>query len=500
MAGEPPAGRSVTQMAWLVQAVVVLALLALFATGLRAPLGRGRLRPVVRALGVIGALVVALLANVVSYKNDRHIDATHEQAFTPAPETMEVLRTLPQDVELVYFYQANNPAGRAAKQMVEIMGRTAPRLHVRTVDPDQQPALANQFGMRMYNAALLLSQGRRIEVISTDDREVALGITRLLRDDRRALCFATGHGEYDIDNLAFHTHFEGSHNHKHDAGGMAVVNMEQHGIGRLRRALDKLGYRVQKTPLAASGTEGVPADCAALVIANPRTRFAPPDVRLLEGHLQAGGNLLLLVEPDVDPGDEFAALLRRAGVALGDGVINDPVGHYYTDEQMIAIDKYATHPALLGLALSFYPGARPVSAVPADGVRSTVLFGSSAKATLVSRSGGLVDASPAVRALAVASEGALGAQGKPFRLTVVGDADFASNSFYPYLANADVVLGLVAWLRGEPRGPALKPPVEVLPTVVMTNAQMQTVFVLCVVVLPGLCALIGVAVWWRRRR
>jgi ABC-type uncharacterized transport system involved in gliding motility auxiliary subunit len=82
----------------------------------------------------------------------------------------------------------------------------------------------------------------------------------------------------------------------------------------------------------------------------------------------------------------------------------------------------------------------------------------------------------------------------------VGDADFASNSFYPYLANADVVLGLVAWLRGEPRGPALKPPVEVLPLVSMTNAQMQSVFVVSVLLVPGVCALVGALVWWRRRR
>jgi ABC-type uncharacterized transport system involved in gliding motility auxiliary subunit len=355
-------------------------------------------------------------------------------------------------------------------------------------------------GVRMYNAALLMSQGRRVEVISTDDREIALGITRLLRDDRRALCFATGHGEYDIDNQEFHTHFEGSHNHRHDAGGMAVVNMEQHGLGRLRRALDKLGYRVQKTNLAAGGTEPVPADCAALVIANPRTRFAPPDVQRLERHLHNGGNLLLLVEPDYETGDELAALLRRAGVALGEGVVVDPIGHYYTDEQMIAIERYAPHPAMLGLALSFYPGARPLALVPADGVKGTALFATSAKATLVARGRGGVDATPAVRTLAIASEGTLGAQSKPFKLAVVGDADFASNSFYPYLANADVVLGLTAWLRGEPRGPTLKPAVEVLPTVAMTNAQMQSVFVACVVLLPGLCALIGMGVWWRRRQ
>ena len=492
----------------MINIAALLALLLLFAAGLRAPLGQGRARMFARVAGLVAALGATLLANVVVYRNDQHFDLTREEAFTPAPETLQILRALQQDVELIYFYQQQNPAGRAAKQMVEIMGKVTPRLKVRTIDPDQQPALASRLGVRMYNAALLIAGERRIEVVTTEDREMALGLLRLLRSDPRPLCFLAGHGEYDIDNFAFHTHFEGSQAHRHDAGGMAVVNMEQHGIGRLRRALDKLGYAVRKLNLATGTAGGVPADCAALVDANPRTPYAPPEVALLGRYLDGGGNLLLLLEPDYALGPELAALLARAGIRVGDGVVVDPDSHYFTDEQMVAVEKYADHPATRGLAMSFFPGARPLEPVASPGIQTRVLFASSASATVATgggksstgagRSTG-VGGIAGVRALAIASEGRLGANLPPFRLAVVGDADFASNSFYPYLANADLVLGLTAWLRGEQRGPAMKPPVEVLPTVALNNAQMQAIFIGCVLLLPGLCAALGVGVWWRRR-
>lgn len=505
----------------LITLAALAALLVLFVAGLRVPVGRGRMRTVARLLSWLAALAAVALVNAIAYRNDVHLDVTREQAFTPSDETLRIVRGLSQDVDLVYFYQAQNPAGRAAKQMVEVLGKENPRLRVRTIDPDQQPALASQMGVRIYNAALLMAGGERVEVITTDDREIGLGILRLLRRDLRPLCFLTGHGEYDIENFEFHTHFEGSQSHNHETGGIAVVNMEQHGMGRLRRALDKLGYQVRRINLATS-TE-LPKNCAAIVDPNPRTAHAPHEVALLASYLQSGGNLLFLLEPDFSLAPELAALLRRAGVAVGNGVVVDPTSHYYTDSQMVAVEKYGAHPATIGLALSFFPGARPLQAVAVQGVKTTVLAASSAESTILARSTDLAptnsstnsltnattsastgstsgsSAAPAPRALAIAAEGLLDGQGRPFKLAVVGDADFASNSFYPYLANADFVLGLAAWLRGEPRGPAMKPPVEVLPTVAMTNSQMQLIFIGCVIVLPGLCALIGVLVWWRRR-
>ena len=457
-----------------------------------------------RGFVVLGALAATLAANVAIYRHDAHVDVTRERAFTPSREAADVVRSLREPVEVVYFYQKDNAGGRAAVTMLELLERLNPRLRVETVDIDRSPARASAFGVRIYNTAIIVSGVSRIQVTTTDDREIALGMLRAIRQRQPTVCFAVGHGEYDIDNFEFHTHFEGAHNHSHDVQGMAVVQMEQHGLGRLRRAIEKLGLAARKVELGAG--RAVPDDCVALIDANPRTPHAPPEADILRRYLEAGGGYMLLVEPDFTIEARLAGVLAGAGVRVGDGVIVDPVDHYFTDEQMIAVTRYADHPVTRAQALSFYPGARPVEAVPAAGVTAVALFASSAQSYVVrDRARYREEAATAPRrvyTLAVATEGTLpgGSTDRRFRLIVVGDADFASNSFFPYLANADIMLAGVSWLLREDRLSMLKPPVEVLPLVALTNVQVRWIFILTVIVLPGMVALAGFGVWlWRRR-
>jgi hypothetical protein len=357
--------------------------------------------------------------------------------------------------------------------------------------------------VQLYNTAVIVSGTHRLQVVAADDREIALGILRAVRRGRSVVCFATGHGEYDIDNFEFHTHFEGVSGHSHSQGGAgeAMVLMEQHGLGRLRRAVEKLGLETRKIELRPG--QALPVDCKAVVDANPRTPHAPPEAEVLRAYLGAGGSYMLLVEPDFALEQNYAGVLAEAGARVGEGVIVDPDEHYFTDEQMLAVTRYARHPVTRAQALSIYPGARPVEPAPRYGIRTLALFASSASSYAVrDRARYREEAASATRRsypLAVAAEGTMTGSAKPYRLIVVGDADFASNSFFPYLANSDIVLSGISWLLREDRLPSMKPPVEVMPLVALTNAQVRWVFILSVILLPGCVALVGFAVFlWRR--
>src|SRR5215472_9764897 len=152
---------------WFVACVV--ALLVMFAAALRLRVyGAGWRRWALR-LGVIAlALGATLAANVAVYRHDAHLDFTREEAFTPSPEASDIVRGLTEPVQIVYFFQKENAAGRGLATMLELLARLNPRLAVENVDIDRNPARASSFGVQLYNTAVIVTSGHRLQVLTTD--------------------------------------------------------------------------------------------------------------------------------------------------------------------------------------------------------------------------------------------------------------------------------------------------------------------------------------------
>jgi hypothetical protein len=498
-----------------------VAMLVLFGLGIRLPLQRRLSRWVgvaYTAGSVVAAMVVTVLANVALVGHDVHFDLTRERVFTPSRQALEVVDRLHQDVALTYFYHAQDPNGKRLKELMAVLGRRNPRLHVRTIDPDSQPSLAHTYGVRLYNAAVLEAEGRRLVVHSTDENDIAIGIQRVVRERVMTLCFIEGHNEYPIDNFEFHTHLEGLHDHSHGDATSKVVQMPGHGIGRLRRALEALGFEV-RTILPATEPE-IPRACAVVIDANPRTTYWPSESAALEVYLTRGGSLLLLYDLGFVIEPRLAQMLAKLGVRCTQGVVIDPQQHYATDPEMVAVSGLEPHPITTNVSLTFFPGARALELLPtASGITAVPLIRSS-KASYTrpvepveTRQVGLEtlpvpattnpsESQPQPHILAVAVEGSWATMvpdTRPFRVVVVGDADFASNSFFPYMANSDLLLSMVRWLVREERAPAVASRIPVPALILLTRPQMRQIFLVTEVLLPLSILIIGACIWWKRR-
>jgi hypothetical protein len=496
----------------------LLAVVLLFAAGLRLPLEThlaGLSARLYRAGCVAAGVGVWLLANVAIVLNDTHIDLTREKVYTPSADALAVVDDLKTPVRITYFYRSEDPTARRTSEILEVMGRRNPLLTVLTVDPDKRPELARREGIQLYNAAIVEAAGRRVLIQGTDEAQIAIGIQRVLRTRALTVCFVEGHGEFPMDSFEFHTHLEGATDHSHGDASSHVVETAGHGVGRLRRALEAQGYATAKLILATSG--GVPGDCSLVVAANPRTTFLPGESAALKSYLSGGGSALLMFDLGFVPEPGLARLLADLGARLEQEVVVDPLSHYQTDAEMVAVTGYPPNPITRTVSLTFFPGIRPLTLTePAPGLVRAPLIESSRDSyarpvepagtrTIEEANAGSATApSPVVaevrpRVLGIAVEGALAPGGAPLRAVVLGDGDFASNSFLPYMANSDLVLAAVRWLAREEHATAVKTRIPVPPMILLTAAQSRVIFTSIVILLPLSVIGIGGLVWWLRR-
>ena len=496
----------------------LVAVLVLFSAGLRLPLqtrfGRWSNWLYTSVVVAVGFALFAL-ANVALTLHDGHIDLTREKIYTPSAAAMKVVERLDREVRVTYFYHSQDPAGRRTRDILQLMQRRSPLFRLTAVDPDKEPTVARTNGIRIYNAAMIEADGRRVVVQSTDEAEIALGVQRVLRERVITICFIEGHNELPMDNFEFHTHLEGVVGHSHDDASSRLVQMEGHGVGRFRRALEAQGYEARRLILATS--HEVPGDCTLVVTANPRTTFLPGESAALRGYLAQGGAALFLFDLGfaLEPG--LMRLTEDLGVRPEQQVVVDPLSHYMADAEMVAVTGYDPHPITQSASLTFYPGIRPLTLVkPAGDIRVTPLL-------MSSRDSYVRDVAPAAsrvadeplelngthaaaapppagpRVLGVAAQGLLPGGGRPLRAVVIGDCDFASNSFFPYMSNSDLLLAAVRWLAREERTTSVATRIPVPSLVLLTQSQARTVFALVVGLLPLMVIALGGLVWWQRR-
>jgi hypothetical protein len=493
-------------------------LLTLFMIAIRLPLrGRGsRVAAwVANALIACAAIAVVIAANIALYRHDVHFDVTREGRNTPSQQLADVVNQLRAPLALTYFYNAGDPNALVVRDLVEVAARNHPLFAFRAIDLDKEPGLARDIGVRSYNTAVLQAGERKVLVENvTDTARLGYAALRVLRQRAETICFVTGHGE-TFRPTAGHFHYSHTETLEgHDTPGASdVLVAAPEQLDRLLLALSEIGFGTRG--IVTATVNAIPSDCSAVAEIGPRTALALGEADQLADYLRGGGRLLMLVDPQFPIGSDLEArLLGPLGLSSEQAIVIDPLNHFRTDPDKVAVPYYPPHPITTRLALTVFPQARPIHlAQPPAAVTATVLAASSQDSYLrpPSAAGGLTIAGAGqavsdgdghgAQALAVALEGVWpgATTARHFRLVVAGTSKFASNEYFPYVSNGELSVAMIRWLANDDATPNLAPRTYAVSEVVLTSRQMRNTFITLEVLLPLTTAFCGVLIWWRRR-
>jgi ABC-2 type transport system permease protein len=475
----------------------------------RAEIGR-------RALLAVGLASLATAAVAIAAAAGARIDLTRARVHSLEPETAAVLDRVRKPVEVLVIRPAVPGFAAVFTEIDAALTRIAerqPLVEVRELDPatvgEQAAALAHEFAvppdqLREGGAVILQSAGRRrlLDIVAMAEFEADVHGTLALEELRAESAFARAIAELSDERRHTVCSTRG-------AGEIPLAAAaDEIDWSAVAERLENDGLTLE--PIDAAAGE-VPAACDAVVVAGPRVAVAPGLAAAIDRYLESGGSLLVAPRtqptagasrPPLETGLEL--VLGDRGLAIAREIVVDPSAEVGLPYVWITYDGYSEHPISLPFQrrrATAWPAPRRIAAPEG----ATLVAGSPASWGESDRdavfTGQPVEASedePMSRvAVAAAIETESGG-----RIVVLGSAETAARQLVSRGLGAGhiFVARSIGWLVGRDVDIPLSDKTPEHLRLVLSGAAGRWVFAICVVALPLAWALLGLGLWWRRRR
>jgi len=429
---------------------------------------------------VLCLAVIALLV-ILSRQYPVSFDWTGSSRNSLSATSRKVLDTLPGPIRITGFAATGSTLRGAMVQLVARYQRYRGDIRLELVNPQTQPALAEQYAVQTEGELVIDYRGRRENVRRLAETTLSTALSRLARGADRWVMVLDGYS-----NRNFY-------------GGTRT------DLGQLSKHLEGLGLKLRKLDLTDS--DSIPDNISLLVIPQLTSVLPDREVNIISTYLEGGGNLLWFADPG--SGGRLAAIADKLGVRVEPGMLVDPNSRIAgkSAPEFIQVNGYADHPVSAGLETgSVFPTAaslnwqapagwrvRGIAASPLNSWRET---GDLSAAVRFDE--GRDSLGPADIAVAMQRPG-LGGKAEQ-RVFIVGDSDFASNAYLGLGANRALASNIFNWLSDDDA-------LLNLPTITADDLNFnpqplpKAIIVLgAPIILPALLFGFGLYRWQRRRR
>ena len=455
------------------------------------------LRVLQLVLGTAGFVALLLALVGAAYRYNVRFDLSPGSRFTLSDHALAVLRGLKVPVHVTGFIRTEDPRNVLLKDLLWQSARESQQLTYDIVDVNRNPAMASEYGISAYGAAVVEGAGKRSDFTNPSETQLMSAILDVTQSARRVYLLG-GHGECSLANT---DRFDGC-----SVLGQAVR-----------------GERFDLEELTLFGGRTIPADTDILIIAGPTSDPLQSEIDEITAYLDRGGNLLVLVDPFAAP--RLVELLARYGIKLGNDVVLDPENRLGGGELLSAVITDLNQQHLITSALdspALFSGTRSIEARSdeSSGRVATRLLRTSDRSWATEDPEVMRGAAPhfvagrdrngpftvGVEVTEPARNAAPGdsaddAAASKTVIVAFGDSQFVSNRFLDYLGNKDLLMNALNGLARDDSLVAVRSKSKTPGTnfFFVSQADMNKLFQYSVMVQPGLLILLGIAIFVYRR-
>ncbi|HBA08395.1 GldG family protein [Methylotenera sp.] len=441
---------------------------------------------------VLFLMLVVLLGYFASeYRVAKDITQANRNILTQG--SVNVLKQMKAPVNItVYATKDDASSGDVfRKGIVDFVARyqrDKKDIRLKFINPSEEPKLAQDAGVKV-DGEVVVEYQKRVEHITPPfaEQEFTNLLVRLSRTNQQAVMYLDGHGERNL------------------------IGVKNHDLGEFGKQLETKGFKFANPDLTIA--QAVPSNGAMLVVASPQVDISEIEAQKIKAYLEAGGNLLWLLDDNDFKGMQNVA--DYLGLQVSPGVVLDMASAQYGADARVAFASlYGEHPITTNFMLrTLFPESHEVSAVGTDENGWKV-----SKLVEVAPNGWLSSAKLAKGAkpvfnektdkrgpinIGVALERIYGKKGQ--RVVVMGNANFLSNTFITNGGNLDLGVNIVNWLAGDDNLITIQPmPLKDINVSIPDTDQGRlvawTVFHSFQYFIPLGFMIAGLYFWWKRRR
>lgn len=482
-----------------------------------------RLANVNIVISVLLGIFFLVAVNYLSYRHYIRKDLSLNQYYQLTPKSVEILKTLKEPIKITTYF-LNSPIQTQVDGLLqEYQFKGGEKIKVERVDPakniERAEELAKKFKFTGEENLVIFEYKDRSKYISEKDladfdagnpmmggsgprkvrsfkgeQQFTSAIQTLLEGKAAKIYFTAGHAEKDLADTS--------------AKGLSDIAVRLKGANLITETIN----------LAQVGE--VPKDADAIVIAGPKAPFNPAEIQAISLYLQAKGKLILMQDPKVQSGlepllEQFGMrfqnnyIITKAMMSLGSGMTA------VSNEAIAIADSYADHPVsnfLKGYNFMI-PGARSIEVI--EGADSAI----KSKVTSLVKTGvdswgetNFTDKKPTfdvttdikgpLTAIALFDGGEVPGEGVNVvgtRLVAIGSSTFLVNNNIDG-TSVDFITSLLNWMTKQETVLGISPKIPQEYSLNLSPMQMTSITWVSLVIIPGVTLIIGILVWYRRRR
>ncbi|MBI3817969.1 MAG: GldG family protein [Planctomycetes bacterium] len=480
---------------------------------------------------IISAVAIWVFIAIVTTRFiPRPLDVTHIRTFSLERETQELLHRVNKPLRITALFTDDIPLRRQIldeiEELVDLLKIESSQIYYQRINPDRDPASTHELITRTkidsreenYKNGIVLELGDRASLIPfrnfshveavtisrvrswqekafNGEHAIASGILNLLEDQHPNIDFVLGHGEMDTEDS------------KLDTGLLYAKNALLEEKMRVRQLflLEKLK---------------IPDDSSVVCVMGPTETFTAPEVMVIEKFLERGGGLFLCADPGRFTGLEM--LLAKYGIEIGrNRVIDSSQKKAGGRSTIMLVKSFGDHPIVSPLKTSniMISNASTVRKAGVNAslsprlVRTELLWSSdrawaesdltNPKVSFNPETGDIKGPVPYAIAAEIppdSNDPRAAARGG-VRLVVAGSNELFTNfAFADIPANGDLFQNIINWLSKRDRLSTARPRSPDNRSFTITEPQAEALLIAAYFGVPGIFALFGFLIAWRRRR